>query len=181
MIIANASESSTAAVNELLGAGKRVGMITGGEYKGDFICSYEDWQSISADHILAGTGVKDPDLTAYVIEKTPTVYISGTKEALTLAAEGYVYNTLVTVSSDYNNERISMELMGFGTTESVTGADAVVGGYGLDEESLAAVQNGAPYVGFTANAVETVQESLLPGIQTGSAVGVHCLGHVTYP
>ena len=136
---------------------------------------------MSADHILTGTGVKDPDLTAYVIEKTPKVYISGTKEALTPAPDGYVYNTLVTTSSDYNNERIAMELMGFGTTENVTEADVVVGGYGLDEESLAAVQNGAPYVGFTMNAVEIVQESLLPGIQTGSADGVDCLGYVTYP
>ena len=181
VIISNASESSTAAVNALLGAGKQVGMITEGEYKGDFICSYEDWQSVAADHILTGTGVKDPDLTAYVIEKTPTVYISGTREALTPSSEGYVYNTLVTVSSDYNNERIAMELMGFGTTENVTEADAVVGGYGLDEESLAAVQTGVPYVGFTQNAVEIVQESLLPGLQTGSADGVDCLGYVIYP
>jgi len=57
-----------------------------------------------------------------------TVYMSGTKEALTPSTEGYVYNTLVTTSSDYNNERIAMELMGFGTTEDVAGADAVVGG-----------------------------------------------------
>ena len=181
VIISNASESSTAAVNTLLSSGKKVGMITEGEYKGDFICSYEDWQSVSADHILTGTGVKDPDFTAYVIEKTPTVYISGTKEALTPSPDGYVYNTLVTVSSDYNNERIAMGLMGFGTTEDVAAADAVVGGYGLDEESLAAVQTGVPYVGFTKNAVEIVQESLLPGIQTGSADGVDCLGYVTYP
>ena len=164
-LISNASESSTAAVNTLLSSGKKVGMITEGEYKGDFICSYEDWQSVSADHILTGTGVKDPGFTAYVIEKTPTVYISGTKEALTPSPDGYVYNTLVTVSSDYNNERIAMGLMGFGTTEDVSAADAVVGGYGLDEESLAAVQTGVPYVGFTQNAVEIVQESLLPGIQ----------------
>ena len=136
---------------------------------------------MSADHILTGTGVKDPDLTAYVIEKTPKVYISGTKEALTPAPDGYVYNTLVTTSSDYNNERIAMELMGFGTTEDVAMADAVVGGCGLEEESLAAVQTGVPYVGFTANAVETIQESLLPGLQTGSADGVDCLGYVTYP
>lgn len=95
--------------------------------------------------------------------------------------EGYVYNTLVTVSSDYNNERIAMELMGFGTTENVTEADAVVGGYGLDEESLAAVQTGIPYVGFTANAVEIVQESLLPDLEIDSADGVDCLGYVTYP
>lgn len=181
VIISNASESSTAAVNTLLGAGKQVGMITEGTYKGDFICSYEDWQSVSADHILTGTGVKDPGFTAYVIEKTPTVYISGTKEALTPSPDGYVYNTLVTVSSDYNNERIAMGLMGFGTTEDVAAADAVVGGYGLDEESLAAVQTGVPYVGFTQNAVEIVRESLLPGIQSGSADGVDCLGYVTYP
>ena len=56
-----------------------------------------------------------------------------------------------------------------------------MGGYGLDEESLAAVQTGVPYVGFTMNAVEIVQESLLPGLQAGSADGVDCLGYVTYP
>lgn len=60
-------------------------------------------------------------------------------------------------------------------------AAAVVGGYGLDEESLDAVQTGVPYVGFTQNAVEIVQESLLPGLQTGSADVVDCLGYVTYP
>ena len=181
VIISNASESSTAAVNTLLGAGKKVGMITEGAYKGDFICSYEDWQSVSADHILQGTGVKDPDLAAYVIEKTPTVYISGTKEALTPASDGYVYNTLVTFSSDYNNERTAMELMGFGTTEDAAGADAVAGGADLDEESLAAVRAGVPYVGFTYKAVESIQTSVLPDIQTGSADGVDCLGYVTYP
>ena len=181
VIISNASESSTAAVNTLLSSGKKVGMITEGTYKGDFICSYEDWQSVSADHILTGTGVKDPDLTAYVIGKTPTVYISGTKEALTPSPDGYVYNTLVTLSTDYNNERIAMELMGFGTTEDVAMADAVAGGAGLDEETLAAVQAGVPYVGYTESSVETVREYLLPDLQTGSADGVDCLGYVTYP
>jgi hypothetical protein len=156
-------------------------MITEGTYKGDFICSYEDWQSVSADHILTGTGVKDPDLTAYVIGKTPTVYISGTKEALTPSPDGYVYNTLVTLSTDYNNERIAMELMGFGTTEDVAMADAVAGGAGLDEETLAAVQAGVPYVGYTESSVETVREYILPDLQTGSADGVDCLGYVTYP
>ena len=55
--------------------------------------------------VCSEAGGKDPGFTAYVIEKTPTVYISGTKEALTPSPDGYVYNTLVTVSSDYNNER----------------------------------------------------------------------------
>ena len=181
VIISNASESSTAAVNTLLGSGKQVGLITDGAYRGDFICSYEDWQTVSSDYILTGTGVKDPDFTAYVIEKTPTVYISGTKEALTPAPDGYVYNTLVTYSTDYNNERIAMELMGFGTTEDPAGADAVVGGAELDKESLAAVKAGVPYVGYAYNAVESVRESILPDIQTGYADGVDCLGYVTYP
>ncbi|MDO5456644.1 MAG: hypothetical protein Q4F25_07000, partial [Eubacteriales bacterium] len=103
------------------------------------------------------------------------------KEALTPSPEGYVYNTLVTLSSDYNNERIAMKLMGFGTTEDAAGADAVVGGADLDEESLAVIQAGVPYVGFSAKAVESIQASILPDIQTGSADGVDCLGYVTYP
>ena len=180
VVISNASESSTAAVNTLLRSGKQVGMITEGEYKGDFICSYEDWQAVSADHILTGTGVKDPDITAYVIEKTPTVCISGTKSALRPASEGYIYSTLET-STDYNNERIAMELMGFGTTEDPAGADAVVGGADLDKETLAAVKAGVPYVGYTYDAVDSVRESILPDVQTGTAEGVDCVGYVTYP
>ena len=52
-----------------------------------------------------------------------------------------------------------MKLMGFAITEDAAEADAVVGGYGLDEESLAAVQAGVPLVGYSADATETV-----PGI-----------------
>ena len=49
-------------------------MITEGSYKGDFICSYDDWLSVSSDYILTGTGVKDPDFSAYVIGKSPNEY-----------------------------------------------------------------------------------------------------------
>ena len=181
VIISNASEDSTAAVNSLLGSGRPVGMITEGVYKGDFICSYDDWKTVSDDHILTGTGVKNPDITAYVIEKTPSVYISGTKDALTPSSEGFIYNTLVTLSSSYNLDRTAMELMGFNTTEDLAGADAVVGGTELDEESLAAVQTGVPYVGYSEDAIEIIRESLLPDVETDSAFGVDCLGYVTYP
>ena len=71
--------------------------------------------------------------------------------------------------------------MGFNTTEDVAGADAVVGSSALDEKSIAAVQAGVPYVGYNDLATETVQESFLPDLQTGSADGVDCLGYVTYP
>ena len=56
--------------------------------------------------------------------------------------------------------------MGFNTTEDVAGADAVVGSSALDGESLAAVQAGVPDVGYNDVATETVQEFLLPDLQT---------------
>ena len=71
--------------------------------------------------------------------------------------------------------------MGFTTTEDTARADAVVGSSALEEDSLAAVQAGVPYVGYTENATEVIQESLLPDVQTGFTDGVDCLGYVTYP
>lgn len=181
VIISNASESSTAAVNALLASGKQVGMIIEGAYKGDFICSYDDWQTVSAEYILTGTGVKNPDCTAYVIGKAPKVYISSTGEALTPQSVGYVYTDLVSFFTDYNFDRMALEMMGFAITEDAAQADAVVGGSALDEEGLAAVQAGAPYVGYREDAIEMVQESILPDVQFDFTDGKDCLGYVTYP
>ncbi len=86
-----------------------------------------------------------------VIEKAPTVYIAGTKEALTPDPEGFVYNNLVSYATYYNYDRMAMEQMGFNTTEDPAKADAVVGASALDEESLAAVQAGVPYVAATGS------------------------------
>ena len=181
VIISNASESSTAAVNTLLGSGKQVGLITKGVNKGDFICAYADWKSVSADYILTGTGVKEPHCTAYVIGKTPTVYISGTREALTPDPAGYVYTSLISYFFDYNYDRMAMDLMGFTTTEDPARADAVVGASALDAEGLAAVQAGVPYVGYTSYALESIQNTLLPELQTDFTEGLDCLGYVSYP
>ena len=181
VIISNASESSTAAVNSLLGSGKQVGMITEGAYKGDFICSYDDWQTVSADYILEGTGVKNPDCVAYVIEKSPSVYISGTRDALTPQSVGYVYTDLVSFYPEYHYDWRALDMMGFTITEDAAQADAVIGGIALDEEGLAAVQAGVPYVGYTENAIEVVKESLLPELQYDYSDGKDCLGYVTYP
>ena len=181
VIISNASENSAAAVNKLLGSGKQVAMITDGEYKGDFICSYDDWKNVSAEYILTGTGVKNPDVTAYVIKKTPMVYISGTEEAYTPSPSGFIYNTLVSFSGFYSYDRIALEMMGFNITEDASEADAVVGSSAPEDVALSAVQKGVPYVGYSEETLNVIQESLLPELQTGYTDGVECLGYVLYP
>ncbi len=180
VIISNASEDSTAAVNALLQAGATVGMITEGDCKGDFIVSYADWQSVCGDYVLTGTGVVDADVTAFVIGKAPVVYISGTASALTKSSSGYVNVSRVN-SAGWNYDRWAMNLMGFATTTDAAAADAVVGATALDAAGLAAVQNGATYVGYTSSAVNAVSRNLLDGIATGRVSGMDCLGYVTYP
>ena len=179
VIISNASEDSTAAVNALLKDGKQVGMITEGEYKGDFICSYKDWLTVADEYILTGTGVLEPELTAYTIEKAPTVYISGTERALTKTSSGYVYSTLVS-SAGYNYDRMAMDMLNFTTTKDASKADAVIGATALDNGGLAAVKNGATYVGYTSSAVSTVNKNLI-AVGTGRTYGMDCLSTVIYP
>lgn len=181
VIIANVSEDAVAAVNSLLRSGKQVGMITTGAHKGNFICSYDDWKNVSAAYILSGTGVNDPQLNARIIERSPKVYVSGTKEALTPEPSGFIYNSLVSFFSDYNLDKMALEMMGFEITEDAAKAEAVVGAIAPDEDSLKAVQTGIPYVGYTDEASESIQESLLPEIETAWIEGVDCLGYVTYP
>lgn len=180
VIISNASEDSTAAVNALLKAGKKVAMITEGQYEGDFLCSYADWQTVAGDYVLTGTGVVDADVTAYVIEKAPAVYISGTAKALTQTASGYTYTTLVASSYAYNYDRMALDMMNFNVTEDASQADAVIGASALDSAALAAVQSGVPYIGYTSAAVNAVNENVL-ALSTARTEGMDCLGYVTYP
>jgi hypothetical protein len=46
-----------------------------------------------------------------------------------------------------------------------------VGYSALDEESLAAVKTGVPYVGYSEEAAEIILESLLPDVETDAAFG----------
>jgi len=179
VILSNASEDAVSAVNALLKAGKTVGMVTEGQYEGDFICSYQDYLTIKDTYVLTATGVSAADITASLIEKAPTVYISGTVNARSSSATGYVNTARVTTQA-YNYDRMAMELMNFTTTTDASQADAVIGASALDASGLAAVQSGAPYIGYTSSAVKTVNEKLV-SVATGSTDGMDCLGFVTYP
>ncbi|MBR5534978.1 MAG: S-layer homology domain-containing protein [Ruminiclostridium sp.] len=179
VIISNSSEDAVAAVNALLQAGKAVGMVTEGKYEGDFICSYSDFLRIKDAYVLTATGIANEDVTAYVIEAAPVVYINGTSAVMTPSASGYVNTTRIT-NQAYNYDRMAMEIMNFTTTTDASLATAVIGANALDAAGLAAVQAGVPYIGYTNNAVRTVNEKLV-AVSTGSTAGMDCLGFVEYP
>ena len=179
VIISNVSEDAVAAVNALLKAEKPVAMITEGEYEGDFICSYTDYLTIRSQYILTVTGIADEEITAYTIEAAPTVYINGGAAAAAPSAAGYVNTTRVT-NQAYNYDRMAMEIMNFNTTTDASKATAVIGANGLDASGLAAVKAGIPYIGYTNNAVKSVNDNLV-AVTTGSTDGMDCLGFVEYP
>ncbi|MBQ1270685.1 MAG: S-layer homology domain-containing protein [Clostridia bacterium] len=178
-VIHNSSEDAVAAVNALLYAGKKVGFITEGEYKGDFICSYTDYKGIKDEFVFTATGVKDLEAEAFVLEPSK-VYINGTSTALSGASTGAVRVPIIANSSSWNYDMYALELMGFKTTNDAGEADVVIGATGLDAQGLAAVQAGTPYIGYSSSAGSNVKKNLIP-VGRASTAGMDCLGYVTYP
>lgn len=175
VILSNASEDSTSAVNALLKAGKTVGMITDGTYTGDFICSYADYLTVADSYILSATGVYGAGVKAQVITKSPVVYIPGTPVE---ATEGFLYADQIAEHFGWNYDMAAMSLMGFDTTDSLTEADAVAGASELSDEAKTAVKEGLPYIGYGASAAY----DLISGAERTTLDGaMDCLTPVTYP
>ncbi len=178
VIISNASEDSTAAVNELLKAGKTVGMITSGDHMGDFICSYADYQTVADKHLLSAAGVDKTSVKAKIITKSPTVYISGTPAE---SSKGFVYTPQISQSAGWNYDTAAMHLMGFTTTSDVTKADAAAGATKLDAAAKTAVKNGLPYIGYSHSAASSASD-LIAGVEYTELDGaMDCLTPVVYP
>ena len=180
VVLMNASEDSTAAVNALLKAGKTVSLITEGQYKGSFLCSYADWQSVAGDYLITGIGVAEAP-AAQTISKAPVVYISG-KPADNDA--GFVKTTLVSGAYEYNYDRQAMELLGFTVTDNASQADLILGAAELDEQALAAVKSGTPYIGYGYDAIASAQDLFAQGALVREVVSdnaMDALAYVTYP
>ena len=178
VIISNASEDSTAAVNELLKAGKTVGMITSGDHMGDFICSYADYQTVADKYLLSAAGVDKTSVKAKIITKSPTVYISGTPAE---SGKGFVYTPQISQSAGWNYDTAAMNLMGFTTTSDVTKADAAAGATKLDAAAKTAVKNGLPYIGYSYSAASSASD-LIAGVEYTELDGaMDCLTPVVYP
>ena len=180
VILMNASEDSTAAVNALLKAGKTVSLITEGQYKGSFLCAYADWQSVAGDYLLTGIGVAEAP-AAQPISKAPVVYISGKPAA---NEEGFVKTSLVSGAYEYNYDRQAMEMLGFTVTDDASKADVIIGAAALDEQALAAVKSGTPYIGYGYDAMSSAVDLFAEGqlvYETVSANAMDALAYVTYP
>ena len=178
VIISNASEDSTAAVNELLKAGKTVGMVTSGDCMGDFICSYTDYQTVAGKYLLSATGVDKTSVKAKIITKSPTVYVPGTPAE---SEKGFVYAPQISQSASWNYDTAAMNLMGFTTTSDVAKADAAAGASKLDSAAKTAVKNGLPYIGYSYSAASSASD-LIAGVEYTELDGaMDCLTPVVYP
>lgn len=182
VVISNASEDSTAAVNALLKAGKSVGMVTDSEsdFYGDFVCSYADWQTVSAKYVLSGTGLAKADVpAAKTITKAPKVYITGEVGA---DDAGFKWTSRIDWShSNWNYDRAALELMGFETTSDSAQADLIMGASALNDTAKAQVLAGTPYIGYGSTAASTRNNIFGSALTRSSADGMDCLGYVTYP
>lgn len=182
VVISNASEDSTAAVNALLKAGKSVGMVTDSEsdFYGDFVCSYADWQTVSAEYVLSGTGVTEADVpAAKTITKAPKVYITGEVGA---DDAGFKWTSRINWShGNWNYDRVALELMGFDTTSDPAQADLIMGASALNDAAKAQVLAGTPYIGYGSTAASTRNNIFGSALTRSSADGMDCLGYVTYP
>ena len=182
VILSNASEASTAAVNSLLQAGKEVSVILTGDSKGSFLCDWADWLTVSGDYLITGTGVAEADAPLSLsLNKAPVVYISG-KPADN--DKGFVKSTLVSGAAQYNYDRQSMQLLGFTVTDDASKADLIIGAAALDEAALAAVKSGKAYIGYGSNAMRSAAGLFEEGAlvrETAGDSAMDALAHVTYP
>ena len=179
VIIDNVSNDSAAAVNALLRAGKTVAMITEGDEKGNFICSYEDFLTIAKDYVLTATGVYGAGIKAAVI-LNPQVYLPGKPADNT---SGYVETTLRSGSYNYRFDWLALTAMGFTMTEDLTKANVIVGSRALSDDALAAVKAGTPYMGYSNDAI-TGRSAFMQelGVEISSCdKGTDFLGRVVYP
>lgn len=148
VIIKNSGEHAVAAINELLKGGNTVSMITDGEYVGSFLVSSAAYSLVSDKYILNAAAVSDKAIApaAKEIAKSPVVYITGKPSDPT---SGFVKGGVISWNAgSYNSDRQAIAMMGFDTTDNAAEADIIIGASSLDEDAIAAIKSGTPYIGY---------------------------------
>ena len=181
VIISNASEASTAAVNALLQAGKVVGMIDDkdSEFYGDFICNYNDYLTVADKYTLTATGITanaENFPAAKVITKAPTVYLTGEPTEIDF---GFIYTNYTSGAYEWNYDDKAMEMMNFNVTSDAAKADVLVGASALDDAAYSAILEGTPYIGYGCYSI-LYGASELVNFSYDSVGGMDLLAYVTY-
>ncbi len=192
VIIKNVSEDSTKAVNKLLSENKSIGIVTEGEFKGDFLTD-DIWavDGVMDDYALTVYGVDAKDIKAQNL-KEAKVYIVGRPAD---ATSGFIGTNRVTSGSYvYNYDRYAMDLMGFKVVSDPAEADIIVGGASISNDAAAAdaVKAGKPYITYTSAVADsrgwygnTPGNLTTVGITDFTRVGLSgamdCLCYVEYP
>ena len=197
VILSNNGNEAVRAVNALLDAGNTVGMVTGGDYKGDFVLSLESWQSVADDFVLSAVRVSEMP-AASAIQK-PTIFLAGRYDEFSgsIVTEGYfaqffskgygfkeyrnVYNN---GTSNYDVESYA-EQLGFTVTDDPAQADIIVGNVALNqgekgEAAVAAVKAGTPYIATGSDPLAYITENLVTDLAY-TTLGMEALHTVSYP
>ncbi len=159
--IENSGVEAIRAVNALLKADVKVGLITDGEFKGDYVVNEADFGKVSDEFVLDAHKTADAP-TAKNIKNDIKVYIPlgysefmENREGKPFGLRNY-YNRL---NTDYNWDRFALaEQMGFTLVDSPEEADIIVGNQGLSEADAKLIKEGKPYVGYTYGALDSVKE-----------------------
>lgn len=197
VVLSNNGTEAVRAVNSLLARGYTVGMITAGEYTGDYLMSLAAYEAAAADYVLTATAVNElPE--AYAIS-APTLYLAGRYDAFSNSAvtEGY-YSQWFSQGANYaqfrnirNNGTSNYDVMayanqlGFTVTDDAAQADIILGSVALNQgesgdSAVAAVQAGTPYIATGATPLSYIQENLLTDMSF-STLGMEALHTVEYP
>ena len=197
VILSNSGNEAVRAVNALLDAGRTVGMVTDGNYKGDFVLSLESYQSVADDYVLSAARVSEMP-AASAIEK-PTIFLAGRYDEFSgaIITEGYFAqffslgygyenyrNVYSNGTSNYDVESY-VEQLGFTVTDDPAQADIIVGNVALNqgekgEAAVAAVKAGTPYIATGSDPLAYITENLVTDLEY-TTLGMEALHTVSYP
>ena len=197
VILANNGDETVRAVNALLDAGKKVGMITEGDYKGDFVLSYNDYASIASSYTLVVTRTNTMPV-AYEISK-PTLFLTGRyanfgDDKVTSGyytewfADGYGF---INYDNIHNNGTSNYDVMayvkqmGFTVVDDPAEADIIIGSVALNsgawgDQAVAAVKAGTPYIATGSSTLSYIKNNLITGLDYKTN-GQEALHNVVYP
>lgn len=176
-IISNNGLDAVRAVNDLLGQGAKVGLVTEGEHEGDYVVSTADFGLVQGKYVLSATqGNKTPkasniknDLEVYVPKAYGNTQVSdadGNKGGMV------GYNNRLNTNGNWDLFAMAKQ-MGFKLAGSLDEATVIAGSqYPADADAVAGkIKAGTPYVGYTADALQFVKDAGLAELDYAEEVG----------